>query len=60
MKVPARAASGTDVTLTIVAKNAAATDMNYAVLRFSVAAKVRENNHLAGYKVVVIKKRHER
>lgn len=40
LTVPASAASGTDVTLIIEAQNAA-TDINYAVLRFSVAAKVR-------------------
>lgn len=40
LTVPASAASGTDVTLIIEAQNAG-TDINYAVLRFSVAAKVR-------------------
>ncbi|XP_070683883.1 von Willebrand factor A domain-containing protein 7-like [Pempheris klunzingeri] len=39
---PASAASGTDVTLTIEAENAAATDINYAVLRFSVTPKVTD------------------
>uniref|UniRef100_A0A671ULV9 von Willebrand factor A domain containing 10, tandem duplicate 2 n=1 Tax=Sparus aurata TaxID=8175 RepID=A0A671ULV9_SPAAU len=42
--VPASAASGTDVTLTIEAENAAATDVNYAVLRFSVAPRVTDIN----------------
>lgn len=42
LTAPVSAVSGTDVTLTIEAENAAATDSNYAVLRFSVAAKVRE------------------
>lgn len=32
------------MTLTIEAENAAASDVNYAVLRFSVAAKVREKD----------------
>lgn len=40
MSVPATATSGTDVTLTIEAQNAAGTDINYAVLRFLVSAKV--------------------
>ncbi|KAG8014446.1 von Willebrand factor A domain-containing protein 7 [Nibea albiflora] len=40
--VPASASSGTQVTLTIEAENTAATDINYAVLRFSVAAKVTD------------------
>ena len=44
LTVPASAESGTDVTLTTEVENAAATDINYAVLRFSVAAKVREND----------------
>ncbi|KAE8300745.1 von Willebrand factor A domain-containing protein 7 Protein G7c Precursor [Larimichthys crocea] len=39
LTVPASASSGTQVTLTIEAENTAATDINYAVLRFSVAAK---------------------
>ncbi|KAM6939535.1 von Willebrand factor A domain-containing protein 7 [Xenentodon cancila] len=42
LTVPARATSGTDVTLTIEARNAAAADTNYAVLRFSVAAKATD------------------
>lgn len=42
LTAPASAASGTDVTLTIEAQNAAGTGINYALLRFSVAAKVRE------------------
>uniref|UniRef100_A0A3Q2WP71 Uncharacterized protein n=1 Tax=Haplochromis burtoni TaxID=8153 RepID=A0A3Q2WP71_HAPBU len=42
LSFPASTKSGTDVTLTIQAQNAAATDINYAVLRFSVAAKVKE------------------
>ena len=42
LTVPASAVSGTDVTLTIEAENAAASDINYAVLRFSVVAEVRE------------------
>ncbi|XP_044046814.1 von Willebrand factor A domain-containing protein 7-like [Siniperca chuatsi] len=42
LTAPASAASGTDVTLTIEVENAAATDINYAVLRFSVAAKVTD------------------
>lgn len=40
MTVPAGASSGTDVTLTIEVQNAAGTDINYAVLRFLVAAQV--------------------
>ena len=42
LTVPETAASGTDVTLTIEAQNAATTDINYALLRFSVSAKVLE------------------
>ncbi|XP_029003260.1 von Willebrand factor A domain-containing protein 7-like isoform X2 [Betta splendens] len=42
LTVPATAASGTDVTLTIEVENEAASDMNYSVLRFSVAAKVAD------------------
>ncbi|KAK2919169.1 hypothetical protein Q8A73_003540 [Channa argus] len=42
LTVPASAPSGTDVTLIIEAENEAATDNNYAVLRFSVAAKVTD------------------
>ncbi|XP_041790345.1 von Willebrand factor A domain-containing protein 7 isoform X2 [Chelmon rostratus] len=42
LTVPASATSGTDVTLTIEAENAAATDTNYAVLRFSVSSKVTD------------------
>ncbi|XP_060941061.1 von Willebrand factor A domain-containing protein 7-like [Limanda limanda] len=42
LTVPGSAVSGTDVTLTIVAENAAASDFNFAVLRFSVVLKVRE------------------
>ncbi|XP_035515350.1 von Willebrand factor A domain-containing protein 7-like [Morone saxatilis] len=42
LTAPASAASGTDVTVTIEAENAAATDINYAVLRFSVVAKVTD------------------
>ncbi|CAN9510134.1 unnamed protein product [Ophioblennius macclurei] len=41
LTIPADAASGTDVTLTIEAKNEA-DDVNFAVLRFSVAAKVTD------------------
>ncbi|XP_035516567.1 von Willebrand factor A domain-containing protein 7-like [Morone saxatilis] len=41
LTAPASAASGTDVTVTIEAENAA-TDINYAVLRFSVVAKVTD------------------
>ncbi|XP_029288639.1 von Willebrand factor A domain-containing protein 7 [Cottoperca gobio] len=40
LTAPPSAASGTDVTLTIEAENAA--DINYAVLRFSVVAKVTD------------------
>ncbi|XP_059193156.1 von Willebrand factor A domain-containing protein 7 [Centropristis striata] len=40
LTVPDSAASGTDVTLTIAAENAAATDSNYVLLRLSIAAKV--------------------
>lgn len=47
LTVPTTAATGTDVTLTIEAENAAAGDMNYVVLRFSVAAKVREKDGLS-------------
>ncbi|XP_038569813.1 von Willebrand factor A domain-containing protein 7 [Micropterus salmoides] len=42
LTAPVSAVSGTDVTLTIEAENAAATDSNYTVLRFSVAAKVTD------------------
>ncbi|TMS23924.1 von Willebrand factor A domain-containing protein 7 [Larimichthys crocea] len=42
LTVPASASSGTQVTLTIEAENTAATDINYAVLRFSVSAKVTD------------------
>ncbi|XP_051241569.1 von Willebrand factor A domain-containing protein 7 [Dicentrarchus labrax] len=41
LTAPASAASGTDVTVTIEVENAA-TDINYAVLRFSVVAKVTD------------------
>ncbi|KAM7419016.1 hypothetical protein PAMA_016233 [Pampus argenteus] len=44
LTVPVSAASGTDVTLTIEAENAAATDINYAILWFSVAAKATDAN----------------
>lgn len=46
MSVPASTVSGSDVTLTIEAQNSAGTDLNYAVLRFSVAAKVRQLNQM--------------
>nr|XP_019939288.1 PREDICTED: von Willebrand factor A domain-containing protein 7-like [Paralichthys olivaceus]XP_019939289.1 PREDICTED: von Willebrand factor A domain-containing protein 7-like [Paralichthys olivaceus] len=42
LTVPGSAMSGTDVTLTIEAENAAASDVNYAVLRLSVIAKVTD------------------
>ncbi|XP_034450362.1 von Willebrand factor A domain-containing protein 7-like isoform X1 [Hippoglossus hippoglossus] len=42
LTVPGSAVSGTDVTLTIEAENAAASDVNYAVLRLSVVAKVTD------------------
>nr|XP_020476228.1 von Willebrand factor A domain-containing protein 7-like [Monopterus albus] len=42
LTVPASAASGTEVILTIAAENAAAADINYVVLRFSVVAKVTD------------------
>ncbi|XP_061888792.1 von Willebrand factor A domain-containing protein 7-like [Entelurus aequoreus] len=42
LTAPDTATSGTDVTLTIEAEDAAATDINYVVLRFSVAAKVTD------------------
>ncbi|XP_061625320.1 von Willebrand factor A domain-containing protein 7-like [Phyllopteryx taeniolatus] len=42
LTVPESAPSGTDVTLTIEAENAAATEINFVVLRFSVAAKVTD------------------
>ncbi|XP_061535718.1 von Willebrand factor A domain-containing protein 7-like [Phycodurus eques] len=44
LTAPATAASGMDVTLTIEADDAAATDINYVVLRFSVAAEVTDVN----------------
>uniref|UniRef100_A0AAX7TYP7 von Willebrand factor A domain containing 11 n=1 Tax=Astatotilapia calliptera TaxID=8154 RepID=A0AAX7TYP7_ASTCA len=44
LTAPSSAASGTDVTLTIEAENAAAIDINYVVLRFSVTAKVTDVN----------------
>lgn len=42
LTAPANVTLGTDVTLTIVAENEDATDLNFAVLRFSVGAEVRE------------------
>ncbi|XP_068583218.1 von Willebrand factor A domain-containing protein 7 [Cebidichthys violaceus] len=42
LTAPASAASGSDVTLTIEAENTAANDINYAVLRLSVVAKVTD------------------
>uniref|UniRef100_A0A3P8S1Z2 von Willebrand factor A domain containing 10, tandem duplicate 1 n=1 Tax=Amphiprion percula TaxID=161767 RepID=A0A3P8S1Z2_AMPPE len=39
---PASTVSGTDVTLTIEVQNAATTEINYAVLRFSVSARVTD------------------
>ncbi|XP_054634996.1 von Willebrand factor A domain-containing protein 7 [Dunckerocampus dactyliophorus] len=44
LTAPDSATSGSDVTLTIEAEDAAATDNNYVVLRFSVAAKVTDVN----------------
>ncbi|XP_061625324.1 von Willebrand factor A domain-containing protein 7-like [Phyllopteryx taeniolatus] len=44
LTAPDTAASGTDVTLTIEADDAATTDINYVVLRFSVAAEVTDVN----------------
>lgn len=41
LATPADAASGTDVSLTIVAENADGTEINNVVLRFSIATKVR-------------------
>ncbi|XP_053711313.1 von Willebrand factor A domain-containing protein 7-like [Synchiropus splendidus] len=40
--VPSSAASGSDLTLTIEAENADASDINYAVVRFSITAKVTD------------------
>ncbi|XP_014327674.2 von Willebrand factor A domain-containing protein 7-like [Xiphophorus maculatus] len=42
LATPADAASGTDVSLTIVAENADGTEINYVVLRFSIATKVTD------------------
>ncbi|XP_058496576.1 von Willebrand factor A domain-containing protein 7-like [Solea solea] len=42
LTVPSSAASGTGVTLTIEAENVADGDINYAVVRFSVTAKVTD------------------
>ncbi|KAL6110279.1 uncharacterized protein ACO6RY_19394 [Pungitius sinensis] len=42
LTAPASAASGTEVTLTIEAENTAANDINYAVLRLFVVAKVSD------------------
>ncbi|KAM9819489.1 von Willebrand factor A domain-containing protein 7-like isoform 1-T1 [Syngnathus typhle] len=42
LTAPDGAASGTEVTLKIEVEDAAATDINYVVLRFSVTDKVRE------------------
>ncbi|XP_029949228.1 von Willebrand factor A domain-containing protein 7-like [Salarias fasciatus] len=42
LTVPASAKSGTDVTVTIEVENAAATEMNFAVLRFSVVTPVTD------------------
>ncbi|XP_049576222.1 von Willebrand factor A domain-containing protein 7-like isoform X2 [Syngnathus scovelli] len=42
LTAPEGAASGTEVTLKIEVEDAAATDINYVVLRFSVTDKVRE------------------
>lgn len=52
LTVPASAASGTDVTLTIEVENAAATDINYSVLRFSVASKVRDKDKEAVWRIM--------
>lgn len=40
IKPPANTASGTDVTLTILAEGPGGADSNYAVLRLSVLAEV--------------------
>ncbi|XP_028302235.1 von Willebrand factor A domain-containing protein 7-like isoform X2 [Gouania willdenowi] len=42
LSVPSSALSGTDVTLTIEAENTADNDINYTILRFSVALKVTD------------------
>ncbi|XP_029949231.1 von Willebrand factor A domain-containing protein 7-like [Salarias fasciatus] len=42
LTVPTSAASGTDVTVTIEVENAAATEMNFAVLRFSVVTQATD------------------
>ncbi|XP_061572640.1 von Willebrand factor A domain-containing protein 7-like [Cololabis saira] len=44
LTVPASAAPGTDVTLTIEVEDAASDDINFAVFRFSVPAKVTDTN----------------
>lgn len=41
LTVPSTAASGSDVTLTVEVEDTVTSDINYAVLRFSVTAKVR-------------------
>ncbi|XP_069024123.1 von Willebrand factor A domain-containing protein 7 [Embiotoca jacksoni] len=42
LRAPPNATSGTDVTLTIEARNAASADINYAVIGLSVVAKVTD------------------
>ncbi|XP_029949227.1 von Willebrand factor A domain-containing protein 7-like [Salarias fasciatus] len=42
LTVPASAESGSDVTVTIEVENAAATDINFAVLRFSVVTRATD------------------
>ncbi|XP_074521568.1 von Willebrand factor A domain-containing protein 7 [Halichoeres trimaculatus] len=42
LSIPENSSSGTGVTLTIEAENADATDVNYAVIRLSVTAKVTD------------------
>ncbi|XP_019732033.1 von Willebrand factor A domain-containing protein 7-like [Hippocampus comes] len=44
LTAPDSAVSGTDVTLTIEAEDAATTDINYIVLRFSIAPEVTDVN----------------
>nr|XP_061792173.1 von Willebrand factor A domain-containing protein 7-like [Nerophis lumbriciformis] len=44
LTAPDSAASGSDITLTIEAEDEATTDINYTVLRFSIAAEVTDVN----------------
>lgn len=54
LTVPSTAASGSDVTLTIEVQNTANSETNYAVLRFSVTAKVQLHVDLATFAPVTL------